>query len=323
MKNKPVIQVFALGGTIAMTPASGAGVVPSLSASDLVAAVPGLTDVADVRAETLVQKGSANLDFDLIAGLCARAAESDADGIVVTQGTDSMEESSFLASLLWAAGKPLVFTGAMRTPNQPGADGPANIMDAITVAASVSAGVYLVMNGEVHDPWRVSKEHTTSVGAFWSKGGPAGALVEGDIHWRTALAAPRPFCLPGKASFADVALMGACLGDDGRLLDAVEGAGYDGLVIEAFGAGHLSELWADKAAALAGRMPVVFASRARDGRVLEGTYGYKGAEIDLIARGLVPAGGLSGRKARILLSLLLKKDRDGWRQAFTLTTKSV
>ncbi|MCJ9429069.1 asparaginase [Kordiimonas marina] len=323
MKKRPVIQVFALGGTIAMTPAQGAGVVPSLSASDLVAAVPGLADVADVRAETLVQKGSANLDFKLIADICARAAKSDADGIVVTQGTDSMEESSFLASLLWGVGKPLVFTGAMRTPNQPGADGPANLMDAVTVAAHAPAGVYLVMNGEVHDPWRVSKEHTTSVGAFWSRGGPMGALVEGEIHWRAPVPARLALSRPEAAAFAPVALISACLDDDGRLLSAIAHAGYEALVVEAFGAGHLSEIWADKAVALAGHMPVIFASRAKDGRVLEGTYGYVGAEIDLIARGLVPAGGLSGRKARILLSLLLKKDRDGWRQAFTSAAKSV
>ncbi|TNE61330.1 MAG: asparaginase [Alphaproteobacteria bacterium] len=325
MNKKPVIQVFALGGTIAMTPASGAGVVPSLTATDLVAAVPGLADMADVRAETLMQKGSANLEFSLIAGLCARAMASDADGIVVTQGTDSMEETAFLASLLWTGDKPLVFTGAMRTPNQPGADGPANLMDAVRVAMQAPAGVYLVMNNDVHDPWRVSKEHTSSVAAFWSKGGPLAQVVEGTVRWqrqperRAVIAAGDA----GPGHFAPVALLSACLDDDGRLFDGLKSAGYKALVIEAFGAGHLSERWADKAEALAVHMPVVFASRARDGMVFENTYGYRGAEIDLIRRGLVPSGGLSGRKARILLSLLAGNTNHDWRQVFTAAAKSV
>lgn len=320
MNKMPVIQVYALGGTIAMTPGDTSGVTPTLSATDLIRAVPDLQDLAEFRAETLEQKGSANLTFDLIADLCGRAEASDADAFIVTQGTDSMEETSFIASLIYKGKKPLVFTGAMRSPNQPGADGPANLLDAARVAlASPEGCVSLVMNGEAHDPWHVAKEHTSTLQAFTSEQGPMGVLSEGKVYWRRQ--ARETLGLQGKP--AAVALLSAVLDDDGRLFDSLVTLGYDGVVIEAYGAGHLSELWAAKAEALAAKMPVVLASRARGGRVFENTYGYKGAEIDLIARGLVPAGGLRGRKARILLSLLLGNRAANWKQVFTTLAKSV
>jgi L-asparaginase len=320
MNKMPVIQVYALGGTIAVTPGDTSGVTPTLSATDLIRAVPDLQELANFRAETLVQKGSANLTFDLIADLCARAEAVDADAIIVTQGTDSMEETSFFASLVYKGSKPIVFTGAMRTPNQPGADGPANLLDAARIALASPAGsVSLVMNSEVHDPWGVAKEHTSALQAFSSEHGPVGVIAEGAVYWRRP---PRKaMALDGKP--VPVALLSAVLDDDGSMLEAIKGLGYRGLVIEAYGAGHLSELWADKAEKLARDMPVVLASRARGGRVFETTYGYKGAEIDLIARGLAPAGGLRGRKARILLGILLGGEQDDWKQVFTAAAKSV
>ncbi|WP_262689623.1 asparaginase [Kordiimonas aestuarii] len=321
MEKKPVIQVFALGGTIAMTPGDRSGVTPTLSAAELVRAVPDLVEMAEFRAETLVQKGSANLTCDLISDLCNRAEASDADAVIVTQGTDSMEETSFLASLVYKGDRPLIFTGAMRTPNQPGADGPANLLDAVRAALSAPAGsVSLVMNGEVHDPWCVAKEHTSTLQAFSSEQGPVAVVSEGHVYWRRA--ARKGHGLKA-TSLAPVALVGAVLDDDGRMLDMLPSLGYKAVVIEAYGAGHLSELWACKAEKLAAEMPVILASRTRGGRVFEATYGYKGAEIDLIARGLVPAGGLRGRKARLLLSLLLVSDKANWKQTFTAVGKSV
>ncbi|WP_417460930.1 asparaginase [Kordiimonas sp.] len=321
MTKTPVIQVFALGGTIAMTPGDQSGVTPTLSAADLIRAVPALQSLADFEAETVAQKGSANLDFSLVAEVCRMAERSSADGIIITQGTDSMEETAFLASLLYSGKKPLVFTGAMRTSNQPGADGPANLYDATLVALAADAGsVSLVMNGEVHDPWLVAKEHTSSLQAFTSEHGPIGGVVEGEVRWwRNA----RMGAGMKGGKFVPVALLSAVLDDDGRMIQNIIELGYKGLVIEAYGAGHLSEVWADKAEALGKVMPVILASRARAGRVFEGTYGYKGAEIDLIERGLLPSGGLRGRKARILLSLLLGQGDKNWKETFTAAVKSV
>ncbi len=322
MSNKPVIEVFALGGTIAMTPGAGAGVIPRLTASDLVSAVPGLDQLATIQASTLAKKGSANLSFDQIANVVSKAAASDADGVIVTQGTDSMEESAFLASLMYHGRKPIIFTGAMRSPGELGADGSSNLFNAVVAATdSAMRGVGLMMNGELHDPWYVTKEHTSALQAFVSEHGPAATISEGQLHW------PRPMprhklerVVPQR--FAPVALVSTFLDDDGRILDTLPELGYEGVVIEGFGAGHMPEGWADKAERLTEIMPVVLASRARAGRVFERTYGYKGAEIDLLQRGLIPAGGLRPRKARILLSYLLGAGVGNLKHSFTAAAKS-
>ncbi len=110
MTDKPELQIFGLGGTIAMAPnQEGAGVRPSLTANDLIKAAPELSDIAQIRAETLSLKGSANLAFHEIVSLCERAEKCTSDGIVVTQGTDTMEETAFLANLLYRGSCPLVF----------------------------------------------------------------------------------------------------------------------------------------------------------------------------------------------------------------------
>lgn len=323
MKQKPVIQVYALGGTIAMTPGESAGVIPSLSASDLIAAVPGIDALADMKAETLAKKGSANLSYDIVVDIIRHVATSDADAFVVTQGTDSMEETAFLASVMYRGDKPIIFTGAMRTPGQLSADGPANLYAAVIAATDPAMhGVGLMINNELHDPWYVAKEHTSSLQAFQSEHGPAASVTEGRLYWPR----PMPFHELNRAippRFASIALVTTFLDDDGRILEALPELGYEGVVIEGLGAGHVPEGWADKAEVLAGKMPVVLATRAKGGRVFERTYGYKGAEIDLISRGLVPAGGLRARKARLLLSYLLGHDVTNWKQAFTAAVKSV
>ena len=317
MNKKPALQIFGLGGTIAMASnqAEGAGVHPSLSADDLIAAAPELSSIAEIRAETLSLKGSANLSFQEIANLCKRAAESDCRGIVVTQGTDSMEETSFLASLLYRGEAPLVFTGAMRSPTQPGADGRANLMAAsLTALADGAPKVSLVMNDEIHHPYYVMKAHTSNVAAFQSPvRGPIGQIAENTVYLHPASPSPI-FDVPAK--FAPIAVLSAFLDDDGNLFDTILSAGYAGLVVEGFGAGHVSEAIAEKLSAIAQEIPVILSSRVRAGAVFERTYGYRGAEIDLLNKGLVPAGRLSGRKARILLSLLLGLEVPDWRQEF-------
>ena len=310
----PLIQVFALGGTIAMTPGA-AGVVPSLDAKSLVDAVPSLTDIAEIRAETLAAVGSANLSFQQIYDVCRRAEVADCDGVVVTQGTDTLEETSFLASLLYKGEKPLIFTGAMRTPNQPGADGPSNLYNAVLAAGNGEiGGVSLLMNAEIHDPALGAKEHTTEVSAFVSRGfGPAARIIEGKVR---KLRPVEPVAHVEFNGQAPVALVNAALDFDTVYIEKAVELGFSGMVIEAFGAGHLSEIWADAATELASKMPVVLSTRITEGPVLENSYGYKGAEIDLLGRGLLPSGYLKGRKARILLSLLLAENAETAKERF-------
>lgn len=324
MKQNKTLHIFSLGGTIAMAPArqEGSGVRPAFSAEDLIGAAPELASLADIQAETLVLKGSPNLSFREIAQLCQRAESVSADGIVVTQGTDTMEETSFLASLLYRGTKPLVFTGAMRSPTQPGADGRANLMAAAQTALTTSApSVTVVMNDEIHHPYYVTKSHTSNVAAFQSPvRGPVGQIAEDTVYLHPVQPSPT-FDTPD--TFAPVAVLTALLDDDGNLFDTILSAGYAGLVVEGFGAGHVSEVIAEKLANIAQKIPVILASRVRAGAVFERTYGYRGAEIDLLGMGLVPAGRLSGRKARILLSLILGLKKPDWRKEFAQVIKSV
>lgn len=306
----PRVAVASLGGTITMTPASaGSAVTPSLSAADLVGAVPGLDAVADLTATTLrTQPGAWLTPPDLVA-VAEWARAQDADGTVVVQGTDTIEETAYLLDLLWDRPEPLVVTGAMRAPAAAGADGPANLLAAAVVAGSPAArdrGVLVVLNDDVHAAVRVRKTDTVAMHAFSSVPfGPVGRVHERRVtfagppaRW-PALPAP----LPGRDP--QVALLETHLGDRGDLLRLVAGAGYDGIVLAGFGAGHVSAALAEAVGEVTAACPVVLASRTGAGPVLTGTYGFLGSEQDLIARGVVPAGWLDARKARLLLWALL------------------
>ena len=305
------VAVIALGGTVAMTSSVGGGVQPSLSADQLLAAVPGLasTGIA-VATVDLRRKPGASLSFADLAALCAAIrAEigAGADGVVVVQGTDTIEETVYLLDLAYAGTEPVVVTGAMRYPTMAGADGPANILAAIQVAASAQAsghGVLVVFADQIHAARQVRKTHATSIAAFTSPNtGPVGHLVEG-----------RPVLLthPDRLVIGDfldrdppaVAVYTITLADDGALLAGAADR-IDGLIVAAFGAGHVPESLVPTLTDLAAAIPVILASRTGAGPVLTSTYGFPGSEQDLRHRGLIPAGFLDPLKARLLLHTLL------------------
>ncbi|MEX2292132.1 MAG: asparaginase [Mycobacteriales bacterium] len=310
------VVVLSLGGTIASTRAAaegqGRGVTPRLTAADLVAAVPAVREAAEVDSVSFRQCPSGDLTMtdlvELAAEVTARV-EAGADGVVVTQGTDTLEETAFALDLLLPPSRPVVVTGAMRNPTLAGPDGPANLLAAVQVAACPQAaglGCLVVLDDEIHGSRFVRKTHTSSTGAFRSgPTGPLGWLTEG--RPRIAVRpAPLPLItpLPG-AAVPPVALLTMSLGDDGRLAEQVLSLGYAGLVVQAFGGGHVPHRTVPALERLAHTIPVVLASRTGAGEVLTDTYGFPGAEQDLIGRGLVPAGFLDGVKARVLLSLAL------------------
>jgi L-asparaginase len=317
------VTLLTLGGTIASTGEGGAAVTPTLSADDL-AEVVGLGDVAHLEARELRRVPSGDLTLDDIldvARASAAAFDAGAAGVVVSQGTDTLEETAFALDLLAERG-PIVVTGAMRPPASPGADGPANLAAAVRVASSPQSqglGVLVVMNDEVHAARWVSKTRTTSLGAFASLGvGPIGEVVEGRLALRVRPGAPRGLGAQIVRPFDAVALVTLAMGDDDRLVRALRSLGYSGVVVEAFGGGHVPARMADALGALARDVPVVLASRTGAGTVLTSTYGFPGSESDLIARGLIPAGALDGPKARVLLSVLLAtgRNRDRVAEAF-------
>ena len=325
LPGRPRVAVFALGGTIAMRAAPGTGATPALSASDLLAAVPGL-DAAGVELSIhdVANKPGASLSFGDLLGLADAISAALGDGfagVVVIQGTDTIEETAYLLDLLVASDAPVVVTGAMRNPSLAGPDGPANILAAIRVAASSCArglGGLVVMNDQIHAARWAAKAHTASPAAFTSPGfGPLGHIDEGQAYIPVRLRERSPLFSGVPRQKIRVGLVTIALGDDDVLIDVLA-EHVQGLVVAAFGAGHVPAGTVPSLARLAARMPVVLASRTGAGPVHRHTYGFPGSETDLLARGLISAGYLAPLKARLLLHLLIATGADRARisQAF-------
>ena len=310
------VHVIALGGTVAMTSADDEqGVRPTLDAEALVRAVPQIADVAEVAAETFRTVPGAHLRIADIVALAERiGALPPGEGVVVTQGTDTLEQTAYLLELLVAGDRPIVVTGAMRAPQQPGADGPANILSSVRVAASDQArglGVVVVLDDVVHTARFVRKAHTARPSAFTSPTvGAIGWVAEDRV--RIPHRPSRPVAIDPRTvgDIPPVALVPVTFGDDGALLRGVLGAGYGGLVVQAFGAGHVPGWLVEDLAQIARRIPVLLSSAVGSGELFAATYGFPGSERDLLSRGILSAGALDGPRARLLLSLLLASGAD-------------
>lgn len=309
----PRVAVFSMGGTISSVASGGRGVEPTLTGEDLVSDVPEIAEVAEVSAVSFRQAASGEIgvgDLVELAGEITARVDDGVAGAVITQGTDTIEETSFVLDLLVDRDAPVVVTGAMRNPTLPGADGPANLLAAIQVAAGNVArglGTVVVLNDEIHAARFVQKTHTSNPATFKSDPiGPIGWISENTPRVVARPVGKHKITLPSDPKESPVALYHVALGDDGRLLPEIERKGYAGLVVEAMGGGHVPSVMVEALEDLASKMPVVLASRTGGGEVLRATYGFIGSEIDLLQRGLIYAGPLDGRKARLLLTLLLQ-----------------
>jgi L-asparaginase len=316
------IAILGLGGTIAME-AGPNGLQPSLSASQLLATLgPGRRDLS-ILTEDIRAVASANItlaDLAVVSSRAAALAEQGRQGLVIVQGTDTLEETAFALELLVGPGLPLVCTGAMRGASQLGSDGAANIAAAIEVAATASgdSGAMVVLNGEVHAARYVRKAHTTALNAFSSGGAPLlGLIHEGAFrpaHVQLPSLGRHP--APAGRAWPRVALLTVGLGPEPELFEQLPQLGFAGCVIEAMGAGHVPERLLPAIDALIAEMPVVLCSRAAFGPVCERTYGYRGSETDLLARGVLSGGALSSLKARIALAVCLATYGSGAAEAF-------
>jgi L-asparaginase len=316
------VKVLAAGGTIAMSGAGGAKV--ALDAADLVATIPGLDGHGDIEAETVANLPSAHLALSDQLRICraARDAAREGTGVVVTHGTDTLEETAILCDLMHDSEAPIVFTGAIRAASAPGADGPANLMDAVSVARSEEAagmGVLVVFGGEIHHARCARKTDTTSLTAFSSpQTGPLGRVTEGHASFWSRV--PRNEPLDPQVLDRRVLIVPTTAGDDGSLARAALATEPDGLVVGTLGAGHLHPdllgLWAEASA----RIPVVAYCRPERGVVLTATYGFAGSEKELRESRIIPAAFLSPQASRMKLlacvasGLSIEETREAFRQ---------
>jgi L-asparaginase len=313
-----VIAIVFTGGTISMRidPAAG-GAVPTLTGAKLIRLAPQIESIAALEVHEWATMPGAHLTVDqmwslrgYIADLVARP---EIDGVVVTQGTDTIEETSYLTHRSLVTPKPVVFTGAMRTSEDLGWDGPSNLTDAVRVAASEDArgsGVLVVFNSRIYTAGDVTKVHTYMLDAFDSPGlGPLGVLDEGRVLFRRALPGERDALSPDKPA-TPVDIVYAYAGADGRLLDALRPEGR-GVVVAALGRGNtpLAMYEAIKRWIADGK-PVVITSRAARGRVGP-TYGFPGGGRSLYDAGAIFAGARRPAQARIDLMLALGAGLEG------------
>lgn len=311
------VAVGSLGGTISMTPAASSdGIVPTLTAADLIRAIPGVAELAEVHAEALKQVASIHLGIqDLLATLAwaERQVAEGAVGVILTQGTDTLEESAFLLDLLWPHSEPLILMGAMRGAAAVSADGPANLLSSIQVAVSANSrdrGVLVVMNEQIHYARWVQKQHSLSTAAFISEVAQAGTIVEGKALY---FAAPPKRMLFDKPSCCSkrVLLWTNHLAEESDFLTQQDsfdplGERFDGIVFAGVGAGHVSPVIARWISKWANLKAILVCRGTGAGSTAFTTYGYPGGEVELQQHGAIMAGFLSPKKARLLLWLILE-----------------
>lgn len=302
------IALLATGGTIASR-ASGLGTVAADGAEVLADAAPAGVELVPVD---LLRENSFNLSLAqlrrIVDGVREALTDARVDGVVVTHGTDTMEESAFLAQLVHADARPVVFTGAQLAADSVGGDGPRNLADALAVAAAAGSrgrGVLLSFAGEVFQAVGTSKRDSLAAAPFAHPLGPVARMVGGAPRYGVGAASRPP--LPQLTAAFDGARVDQVLcypGADDALIRAALAAGADGIVLVATGAGNPGRalIPAIEDATAAG-VPVVVASRTGSGAVAP-TYGGGGA-VDAERAGAVVAGDLPASQARVLLAALL------------------
>ena len=298
------MTVLSTGGTIAM---AGARATPALGPQELLAAVPALAEVGDLQARAVAGLPGAHLSSADALAIARAALEETASGrgVVITHGTDTLEETAVLCDVLHGRPEPIVLTGAIRPSSAAGADGPANLLDAVAVAAAPQAaglGALVVFAGEVHAARTARKVSSISPAAFGSPAsGPLGGGAEGRV-WiaarpvRPAEPLPLPAALAGR-----VPIVPTHLGDDGTALRAALRGGADAIVFVALGAGHVASPVLAALREAAAAVPVAITLRPERGALLHETYGFEGAERDLRSSGALPAAALSPQAARMVL----------------------
>jgi len=307
-----MIHLLFTGGTISMQrdPAAG-GNVPAHGGEALVGFARGLEEIAPYRIENWARLPACHLGQDKLWALRERVREvaesGEVAGIVITHGTDTIEETAYLLARTLPADVPVAITGAMRTSSDEGWDGPRNLTDATRVAASAASagrGAMVVFQGAIFSGQTAAKVHATDLAAFAAPHArPIGRVEEGRIVY-SAPAAERRTPLRPQGLPARVAVVSLVIGDDGTLLDLARPE-HDGVVVVAFGSGNMPpgavpavRRWLDEG------KPVVLATRCPLGEVTP-VYAFEGGGARTVAMGAIPAGPRTVSQARMELVLAL------------------
>jgi L-asparaginase len=316
---KPNITILATGGTIAGAAASGtqAGYTSGAVTIDaMLTAVPGITNLATVKGEQISNVGSQDMSFEIMLKLAKRINElgrsTDVDGIVVTHGTDTMEETAFFLNLVVKTDKPVVMVGSMRPSTAVSADGPLNLYNAVGVAADPNArgrGVLVVMNDWIHAAHSLTKTSTTAIQTFMSPlRGVVGIASYGknDFYntpaWKHTTGTE--FDVSSVTALPRVDIIMAYADMSPAMIDASVASGAKGIVIAGVGNGNMNKVSLDAAAAAVKKGVVV----VRSSRVATGSVG-RNVEVNDDELGFIASDELNPQKSRILLSLALLKER--------------
>jgi L-asparaginase len=308
------IHIITTGGTIAMRhQESAGGAIPLLSADDFLAALPA--DLPALTVEEFCNLPSAHFTVDTLWGIrqqvMAAVSQPDVDGVVISHGTDVLEETAYLLDLTVDSLKPVVVTGAMRAASQVGYEGTANLVAAVRVAADPAAralGTLVVLNDEIHAARFVAKFDTQALDTFRSwPWGPVGRVYGDRVGFQQRVT-PAPLTIDHPEP--DVHLLTLAVGCDAGLLEFLIQRRVRGVVIAALGGGRVPPWWMPVIRrAVSWGTAVVIASRCPGGRVYD-AYGYSGAYRDWLAAGAIAAPALNGPKARIRLMVALGQTND-------------
>jgi len=316
-QTKPNIVILATGGTIAGAAASGtqsAYTSGTVTIDAMLKAVPGIEKLANIKGEQISNVGSQDISFDIMLKLAKRINEllatPDVDGIVITHGTDTMEETAYFLNLTVKSDKPVVMVGSMRPSTAVSADGPLNLYNAVAVAADPQAkgrGVLVVMNDQIHAAHSLTKTSTTSVQTFMSPlRGVVGVTAYGKNDWYNTPpwkhTSQSEFDISNVTKLPRVDIVFADADMEPDLIDASVNAGAKGIVIAGVGNGNMNKVSVEAAArAVKKGVVVVRSSRVATGMV------DRNVEVNDDELGFIASDELNPQKSRILLSLALLK----------------
>jgi len=316
----PTVAVLSTGGTIAskQDPAKG-GYMPALTGQDLVAAVPAIKSIAQIQVEQISNILSYEMTPEIWIRLAGRVnallARPEIAGIVVTHGTDTLEETAYFLDLTTTSTKPVILVGAQRPASDADSDGPRNLLDSVRVAISSEAagkGVMVVMNGQINAARDVTKTNTSQVETFRGlEFGELGVVDAEKVRFYRAPLRRQTIAVDSETKLGRVDIVMNYAGADGfSIRSLLRDGGVQGLVIVGLGLGDVTSSMFDAIQEARTRgVPVVISTRVPTGRIFS-LSAAKGSALSLKGIGCVLADNLSPQKARVLLMLALTKTRD-------------